>query len=193
MNYWQKPNPSASFSLLIGISALALSGCEDFTPVDDDRATDAAELLDSISELDPTPAASMPTSGSATYNGYVTGEIGVSGTITDVVLADTTLVASFTGVGGSISGTIDNFESSQSADISGSQLILSGGTIASNAFTANVDGVLGYDDDTVTVDATLVGGFLGDDADAVLGDIAGSTDVSTGYSGKTDMVLFAEQ
>jgi len=182
--------------LLIGTTIIGLSGCE----VTESRVSKASALLDEIGLLDSTPSIDMPTSGSATYTGYATGEIDVSSTITDTVIADANFTATFSGAGGTLSGSMSNFSAStggfgstQSTDMAGSLLTLSGGTISGNSFTGAIDGTLIYNSNTITVDAAASGGFLGPAADTLLGEFIGSSSVSSGYSGNVDMVVFGKQ
>lgn len=174
---------------LVVATVLAVAGCDPLTRINP-RITAADVLLDEIGALPPTLSIEMPTSGTATYTGYATGEIEVSAVLTDVIIADASLTANFGAA--TISGSLDNFEASSLATMSGS-LMLSSGSIVSSAFASDVDGVLAYGADTITIDGVLIGGFVGASADALLGDILGAADMGSGYAGTTSMVVFAAQ
>lgn len=180
---------------LASATVLALAGCAP-SPCDanlsGDQVIAAGQVLDCIDTLSVTPAANMPSSGSATYSGFATGTVDISALLTDTVLADASLTAVFSGGGGTISGSLSNFTAASGAVMS-SSLSLSAGTITGNGISADIDGVLGYDGDTITINAALVGAFFGTSATAISGGITGTTDMGSGYSGSTSMTLFAIQ
>lgn len=184
-----------SASLLASAAALVLAGCAP-SPCDvglsANQVTAASQVLACVDSLGPTPVANMPTMGSASYNGFATGDIDVSAAPPDTMLADVSLMAMFSAGGGTISGNLSNFTAASGAVMS-SSLSLSGGTITGTSITATVAGVLDYDGDTIDINAALIGAFFGSSAQAISGGITGTADMGSGYSGSISMALFAIQ
>ena len=184
-----------SASLLASAAALVLAGCAP-SPCDvslaNDQVTAANQVLKCIGTLDPTPVANMRTSGTATYSGFATGDIDVSASPPETVLADVSLLAVFSGGGGTISGDLSNFTAASGAVMSGS-LSLSGGAITGTSITATVAGVLDYAGDTIDINAALIGAFFGSAAQAISGGITGTAEMGSGYLGSISMALFAIQ
>lgn len=173
-----------------GLSACQKSAC-DYTP-DSNRITAADQMLTCIDSLPATTAAQMPSSGSATYTGYFAGSI--TGGATDALFGDAAMTASFTGVGGSVTGQVTNITSTNNGTLTGT-LGVTGGTISGALVTgAAISGGLSYSGSGISIAATMVGGFLGENAQGLLlvaSDDVGSAGTVTGdVTGSIDIAIF---
>lgn len=187
--------PSKIF-VLAAVAAVALSACQK-SPCDTSPPSDqigAADLmLECIGSLDRTPVGQMPTSGSASYSGFLAGEITPSAGATDSLIGDASLSASFSPGSGTVSGTVNNISSGDQGALSG-KLTLSNGTISANIFTADLDGTLsGYNGQTVNIATTGAGAFLGNGAEGILYATTGTAVLSGGYSGTAEFLIFAHE
>ena len=159
-----------------GLAALALlSGCAAIDTVG------KAWTLSSIEAdiLGETETAAMPDSGTATYDGVAL--IGVTeGANTMGLVGDATINATFTGAGGTLDGTLDNFVAAGvdpqaimdsplsevfTVHTADGTVAITGGAIAGNAFTADFAGALTADGTPITVNGTMDGTFYGTTAE----------------------------
>ncbi len=161
------------FALMSGCSSIqdAIDSAED--DVDEVQATEAyaglqedlATSLIGLAELDPTLDTDLPLNGSATYAGQA--EILMDTPTRETNLVGTSsLTADF--ATGDVTGTMDGFygsiDGAEIAKVDG-ELVVSYGEIDSSfddEVYVEVDGALSGADDVLVVDASLVGGFLGD-------------------------------
>ena len=180
--------------LLVGLSACQKSAC-DYTP-DSNRILAADQMLSCLNTLPATVPTAMPTSGSATYSGSMAASVALAGGVTDSLFGDASVTANFTGIGGSVAGNITNVISTTHGNL-GSNLAIASGTIISNTVIgANINGTLtGFGAETITLNGTLAGGFLGENAQAVTlatGVVtpAAAVTLSGGGTGTADVAVF---
>lgn len=163
---WTHKRTAFGLIAMLGVSACQNSAC-DYTPASN-RTTAADQMVTCVNSMPVTPTANMPTSGSATYTGFMVGDIQPASGPSDAIIGDTSLTASFAG-GGSVSGTVSNVASSTNGALTGN-LAISGGSIVGNlALGTSISGTLtGYGAESVTISGNLAGGFVGDNADGIL-------------------------
>jgi hypothetical protein len=148
-----------------------------------------------------TALSSIPTTGGASYAGYVFGELSNgSDDITDSVIGSLSLEASFTTGGATFSGSVSDFVDSDDTDLAGS-LAISGGTLDRDGNPAsdptvvrvNVAGVLtDAADNDLDFGFQLEGDFLGSAYNAIGGNALGSVSVD-GVDQDFDGGFIAEQ
>ncbi len=180
------------------LGALGLSGCLGSTdPCDPPFGTDivsgASSMTQCIGSLSPTPAAQMPTSGTATYNGYVSGQLEPDTNTTVSVLGTATLNANFAATN-PVSGTLGSFVWGNGQQLQGT-LNLASGILIGNAFSATISGTLnGYPTGALNIDATGAGVFLGDGAEAISASTSGTvTNTGSSHSGPASLVIVGHQ
>ena len=180
------------------LAAMGLSGCLAGTdpcdpPYGVDIVSGTNQMLQCIDSLSPTPPAQMPTSGSATYNGYVTGQLEPDTGSSVSVLGTATLTANF-GTAAPVSGTLGSFVWGTGQHLNGT-LSLSSGTLGGNLFSATISGSLsGYPTGTLNISTTGPGQFHGDSAEAISAATVGSVNnTGSGYSGSATLVVVGHQ
>lgn len=133
-----------------------------------------------------TPLTAVPTTGSATYSGFVFGDLS-DGTVRDRLIGRLELETDFSASSASFNGTATDFVDADDAPLSGS-LTVSGGHLnrdgnpASDATVLGVslDGTLRDGDGvTTTLEVVLEGDFLGASADAIGGAALGRATVAS--------------
>lgn len=145
-------------------------------------AREGNALLSSFEDSDPTPVASMPTTGKATYRG-----VAAYGDVPDPeylaenaeIVSEVELNANF--ASGNVGGKLDNFRLSNNDRINGSVAVRNG-RISGNELTADLAGNLSYDGARDRVDGAMAGFFVDDDADGVIGAMAGEIGSDRFYS-----------
>ncbi len=185
------------------VGLLALSACVPKSPCElappSDRVAAAGQMSDCLNTLQVTPVAQMPTVGTATYNGFVTGTMQTASG-SDSLVGDASLTASFASNSTSVAGTLGNFASGNGVTISGT-LAVAAATPAlfpSNTLTGNITGSLTYGGSAATFAVPVNGGYLGDGADAITlinpADSAGNatgTVTLPGFTGTTGLAIVA--
>jgi len=138
----------------------------------------------------------MPSSGTATYRGYVFADLQTPSQNTELY-GQATITANFAPSGGTMSGTASNFfgkdNSGAEASYAG-QLTFSNGVInvdRKNDFDLNYSGTLTGNGDTVVLSGKIDGDFKGDPIRGIYGtDTMTGTVNGTGYPG--NLILVAE-
>lgn len=165
---------------VIGLTSL-VSGCSTSTgdtPFED-NAVAFEEMVDRLIAAGDT--VTMPTDGTATYNGY----IGMSDDLDEgAVVGDLALTADFgAAAGAQITGSGTNFIDDADEAMGGS-VTISAGAIIATLFAADVDGTLTQAGDSFLVDGLIEGAFLGDtpagEPEGVLGAITGDLTITEG-------------
>lgn len=160
-----------SFSA-VAIAALAVSACSSSNSGSrsfDQLADEGQALLTQYENEDVTPTSNVPTAGSATYNGVAAFGTTQSFDVQNAeALAAVSLEADF--AASSISGTIDNFVDFDGVRAPGS-VAVTNGTIAGNAIAADLSGDLTIEGTSIAVGGNLDGNFVGENAEAVFGNI----------------------
>lgn len=163
------------FMAIAGIAIVGLSACES-SPCDlsvsASQSAAADQLLTCVGTLNPTPVAQMPTSGTATYNGFVSGQFAPTAATTDNLIGDAVLTADFSGLG-SVNGTLSNFNSTAQGNLTGT-LALTSGAIVGNLVNVSINGTLTGSSNSVAFATSGGGGFLGGNADGFLAGTTGS-------------------
>ena len=154
-----------------GVSACSDgAGGSDDAPSFDELVSEGLALEERYEDSSLTSVADMPTSGSATYDGVVGYSTSTSDP--DAIIANPETVSSLTltaDFGSSdISGRAYDFQNADGSDVSG-DLEITGGSISGNEFGANIDGTLNQAGTTISYDGELAGGFVDEDAGAVVG------------------------
>jgi hypothetical protein len=137
----------------------------------------SGDLLPGVSRTD---AIALPASGSATYNGYVGGEIAGGPLDGNALIGELALTTEFNGVNsGAITGSATNFYDQTNTGYGGT-LTVSGTTSptsAINQLAADMAGTLTAGSSSYGVDVLLDGDFIGTAPDTVGGladgDVAG--------------------
>jgi hypothetical protein len=162
----------------LGITALAmLAGCDEFAfsePATTEQESYAAlqaetlALRDATEDLVVTPLADLPTTGTATYEGTALIALdAIGGGSASELIGTAAITADFaastlSGEAGGFYGTVDGGEV---AAFEG-QIFVSQGTInrtgTGDQIGADVNGTLQGGGDTLVVDGTVAGNFLGD-------------------------------
>lgn len=126
------------------------------------------ELQISFAGLDPTPAVEMPTSTTATYQGYAGHAIDASSEF-DVLtnpqmISDASLTVDFGA--GTLTGTLSDFEDRTGGKVAG-EIEIFNGIINGNEIIGRTTGSLDVDGDSVAFAGTIAGGFGGEEAEAI--------------------------
>lgn len=164
---------------VVAVMALAaLAGCEEFTfeeePSTEEELYEGLQdatlaLRDEIAGVAITDAADLPTEGSATYDGtaLIALDAPAGGGAASELIGTATLTADF--VAATVSGSADGFYGTVNGGEVGAyegELFLSMGGInatgTGNQITADADGVLQGAGNTLVIDGTVTGNFLGD-------------------------------
>lgn len=104
---------------------LGVAGCSGSTPMTFQQQIDAGTEMYERSEFLPySLPASIPTSGSARYQGYVATDIAYAGVVSNAVIGNLTLDANF--ANDTISGSASNFVDIAGENYSGSLAVTSG-------------------------------------------------------------------
>ncbi len=163
------------FMAIAGIAIVGLSACES-SPCDlsasASQSAAADQLLNCVGTLNPTPVAQMPTSGTATYNGYASGQFAPTVATTDNLVGDAVLTANFSGPG-SVTGVLSNFNSTAQGNLTGT-LAVTSGAITGNLVNVSVSGTLTGISNSVNFATSGSGVFLGGGADGFLAGTTGS-------------------
>lgn len=170
----------AAIVLTAPVAAFLLAGCSGGTvpgigvPTFADRQTAALNLYNTAlaEPLTGTTPGGMPVAGSATYTGYAAFET-TGLTADDTFVADATLNATFTGAGGTVSGTITNFEGSVVGPTGGT-FNVTGGTITGDTYAATVGGTFNDAGTNRAFTGSTGGAFFGDDAPYIAGALGGT-------------------
>jgi hypothetical protein len=135
--------------------------------------------------VDYTPLASVPRSGSAVYRGYVYGDISDGTTVSDSLIGNLTMTASFSNSSAGISGNVANLVDNKNRPLSGT-LSLSNGSL-DRAGDPNLDSTLSAtlagtvtnaSSQTVAISARLEGDFFGPTYKAAGGAVIGSATIA---------------
>ncbi len=185
---------SKKFMTIAGLALLGLSACQS-SPCDlsgtGNQSVAASQMLTCVGSLQPTPIAQMPTSGTATYNGYVSGQFAPTAVSTDNIIGDAVLIANFGGAG-SVTGTLNNFNSTQQGNLSGT-LNLTSGAITGNTVNVSIAGTLTGSANSVTFATAGGGGFFGKNAAGFLAGTTG-TAITGGFTDPSaGLTVFAHQ
>lgn len=156
------------------------------TPVETGPRAAATALLEKWAPVDPplyTALADVPVSGSASYDGYLYGELANgSDAITDSVIGELTLSVDFDPDDTAFSGSVRDFIDADGGDLTGN-LQISGGALDRSGNAADDATIRRVAADGVLTDAQgraleiglkLEGDFLGSDHDAIGGEVLGS-------------------
>lgn len=174
---------------LCGLALFALPGCLGSSNSLAQLLVDTVETMETFESQTTT----MPTSGSATYTGSVIGFTAASTLATEarVIAGEAEMQADFTSAGGTVSGTLSNFQANDNVDrtaldtaintgdtaavdaiidqfeaIDG-EIAITDGVITGTRYVANVSGTLTHGSDEITVDGKGSGNFAGTDADGI--------------------------
>ena len=147
-----------------------------------------------------TDLAIIPTSGGATYAGYISGDLAnQSDTITDSVLGQMSLDVTFTSTSVTLTGMADQFYDDDNAALQGSltfangSLDRAGDPDADVTLTLTMNGTLtDAQNRDLVIGATLEGDFLGSAYDSIGGDVLGRVNVD-GTSQDIDGLFIAER
>lgn len=153
-----------------------------------EKRDDATDLVQSHAPSVPityTALSAIPTTGSATYNGFFYGDI--DGGLQDLI-GDMAMAIQFTSSSVNVSGTVSDFYDANDNALTGT-LSFGGGALdrsgdpnADATFTATVTGSLSDGTDTLVFGAQLEGDFLGGTYDAIGGAAIGSVTIGTDAS-----------
>ena len=171
-------------SLVCVYVSVSLSGCmsgggssDQVTSALEAKRLAAEQMFMDFNPPEYTSLSMVPTTGSATYDGFVSGVLSnTSDDVTDTLIGDLSINVSFDG-SEMISGVADGFLDDSGNHLSG-EIILSGGEL-DRAGDPNVDATLTFDGsgqltaangDTIAIDADFAGDFLGDEFEAVGGE-----------------------
>lgn len=190
--------------ILTSLAALAtlgmLAGCGGQLSVANQYSNDleaANALGDQLDNTGGTPAATMPAAGSASYTGWLA--ITPATAPESHFLGEATVTADFDSrtMAGAASGFLGVDENNHYDEYDGNIALANGdiGVLAKSDFNIDANGTLTGNGNTVIVDATLYGSFLGPDGESInalaTGSAAGITYNGTVVNG--DMRLGAEQ
>jgi hypothetical protein len=190
--------------LVAAVAVSALAGCGGGDDDDDDSTTplppptvnsfadlEAAAFAMAGKYIDPvtgdilpgvvrTDAIALPASGSATYNGYVGGDIAGGALDGNTLIGELALTTEFNGVNsGAITGSATNFFDQTNTGYAGTLNVTgtTNPTSAINQLAADMAGTLTAGSSSYGVDVLLDGDYLGTSPDAVGGladgDVAG--------------------
>lgn len=180
----------------VGLASCGILPSETTPPCETSPPSDQVAALNLMSEcigsLSPTLDAQMPTSGTATYSGFMTAKILPSANTTDAIIGDAVLTANFAPSAGTLSGTISNIVSADTGALGGNLSIGNGTITGSVILGVNLNGVLtgyGSQTDTVTIATTGVGGFMGRNAEGIFTATAGTATMPDGYVGTAEILV----
>lgn len=166
-------NPGFLAAMLTVAALTACGSSDNDDDNDNDRTPSFTELAARnrlmevrVNAMDET--ATLPTAGSATYEGTGAFDIGANGS-TDM-LADLTLEADF--AKSEVGGGFSNFVEAD-GDRVGGDLTIADSVVNGNTFDANARGTLN-NGTAQDVNVDMAGTFRGDDADAILGMMDGT-------------------
>lgn len=114
-----------------------------------------------------TPAADMPSSGGATYQGVAIGgtQLFTGAEVSHAYIGDATVDVAFTPTGGTVGGEVTNITGAGPRADSivnvGGTIDITGGVITGSTVTAVYDGNLTLDGDNIDLGGTLNGDFYG--------------------------------
>ena len=149
-----------------------------------EKRTAAAALVTEYAPSLPiayTALSAVPTSGSATYQGYYYGEIADT---SQNLIGDLRMVANFNGSSVGISGSVlDIYDAGDNAvsgtlSLSNGSLDRSGDPAGDATLSADVTGTLTTSSQSIVIGAQLEGDFLGAVYDAVGGAVLGSATIN---------------
>lgn len=164
----------AAFPLMAALSACGSSGGNSHNSASfNDMARQGNALIAKYQDAEPTRAADMPTDLRATYRG-----VAAYSDVPDIeyiaenaeIMSDVALNADFRT--GAVDGELSNFRFYDNDRISGSVAIRNG-AISGNMIGADLAGDLTYGGGTERVTGDLAGMFVGPQAEAVAGAMAG--------------------
>ncbi|MEJ6404933.1 hypothetical protein [Yoonia sp. 2307UL14-13] len=145
---------------------------------------DANRLLDRYDPIEYTDLSTVPTTGSATYSGFISGQLADTGdTVTDSLIGELLVEVDF-GAVEMVSGSADNFLDDQSNPLTGS-ITLSGGTLdregdptvdATFQFTGQGE-LVDTHGQTLVLNTDFEGDFLADGQTGIGGDVLGRVTV----------------
>lgn len=150
-------------------------------PTSNQMKTARNALLSAYSPITYTNLGAIQTSGAATYDGYIWGDLlNTTDAVTDAVLGEMTLAVAFNNDRVVVSGDAFNFRDAQDAAMDGT-LTFSGGTLDRNGdptvdatFTLTANGTLvDAQNRSLVFGAELEGDFLGSTYQAIGGDALG--------------------
>lgn len=156
--------------LALTICPILLVACGSTTSSPPASLTKAKNLNATYSSTAATPAASMPSAGTASYTGSaVFGDNVSMSALLDApdMSADAVMTADFSS--GTVNGSVTNFHKNDGSAVSGA-LTLNGVAIAGNAIAGGINGTIGSN----AVAADLTGQFLGAGHEAISGAISGT-------------------
>lgn len=136
-----------------------------------DLATRADALVARAETLEATPLESMPTTGTATYDGVAAFSRSELMETTDMLSA-ATVNANFGD--STISGQLSNFRVYDGTAIDGT-VAIQNGAISGTDFIADLSGQLSDDGEAILVDGAMIGGFGGPNAEMLAAIAAGET------------------
>lgn len=189
-----------SITLIVGsFVSMSLSGCLATTNsavTAESLTSDGYDLIARFQTESATSAATMPSTGSATFEG-VAAYSSTGGTVQDVIdnassVSEVTMNANF---GTSrISGTANNFRPTQLTNVDqlSGQLNLEG-VITGTEFSGTVQGRITEDGTPVDYGGSIDGSFLGDGALGLVGAGSATAAVNGVYVGTAYGVWLAEQ
>ncbi|WP_145111087.1 transferrin-binding protein-like solute binding protein [Cereibacter sediminicola] len=160
--------------LVVVAAGLSACGGSDGGTSFDSLATRGDSLIEKYEVVELTPVGSMPTAGTASYEGvagYFFSEAAYDAAESAAdadVLSTVSLTANFSD--SSIAGSLGNFKDREGVSVSGS-VAIKDGQIMDNVFMADLDGSITAENETATVRGVTYGGFVGGTAEAVMGAI----------------------
>ena len=183
-------------SVLSVLSILGLAACADpamETVGDIDlantiRYTSFATIDGILADLPQTQT--MPTAGTARYDGYLGLALDTPGLGSVDVLMDAEILADFGA--GTLSGSFDRPSRADGGQVSGSAA-LTNGTVAGATAGAAFDGNLRLSGTDYGLAGTFDGTFLGDDASGLSGEVSGGISGSGGPTGALSGTLAARR
>jgi hypothetical protein len=157
-----------------------------------DKLADGDRLARRLDQLDLTPSANMPASGTATYVGLIGVEYdpGPGFANYDEAVGDLRLSADFSN--STITGSMANWVGRDAGRFSG-QLDVTNGSITGNELGAVARGTLSANGQRGDVRLEMDGGFLGNSGQGVAGMVDGSVTYRDGYRGAVEGIFGAER
>ena len=168
---------------LLLASMLGLAGClevaVDAPAFDNALRYAAADTLDALL-IEMTPTADMPSTGNASYQGYLDLALAPAGQDRMGVLMDANLTADFGSA--TLTGNFDKPIRQDGRAISGAA-VLSGGTITGTSAAGQIEGMVAVPGASYMLDGALDGTFLGGAAMGLGGDVTGTLRETGGPAG----------